>query len=603
MHRKLTRLLAALAVVATATASLVLGLAGSAYAVSPGSPWQSPTPPAAEVGTLTFYNASGQQITGGNLTDSPIAAYIQGSAALQTGATKATVNGVTPVSGEAPGQWTGENLSGPPTTYPNSGAPTALASSSLPLATITAASGESLATYISDYPNNDTSTTDGYGGVYELRLFTSNSGGTSTNYDAADILVSGSTWSVVYPTVTLTSTTTTLTESPPSPQVSSSSVELTATVSPSAPGTVQFEYGTTPTLLGSPVTVAAGTASLSTTALPVGTDDLSAVFTPAQFSAYSGSTGTSTYTISPSPAANTATALGVNPSTAAADTAVSLTATVSSGGNPLASGTGTVDFYDNGTNTADTASGTELASVAVGAGGVATLSYSSFAVGAHNIVAEFLPTNTATYNSSLSPSVLFTATAPTYAPDAQTVQVGIPAGTLTITTPYGPGNPFQLGTATLNPADSEFTASASFGTPATDGTTDAGGVTITDTRAGDLPWTASAEVGNFTDGATPTPDVINGQNLAFTDVTPSYISGNALQSPDVTTTNVTSTPPGGTPYGPSATGTDGLGGEPHEFASATAGAGEVYVNGLLSLTAPTSTPAGTYTATLTFTIS
>jgi hypothetical protein len=146
--------------------------------------------------------------------------------------------------------------------------------------------------------------------------------------------------------------------------------------------------------------------------------------------------------------------------------------------------------------------------------------------------------------------------------------------------------------------DSEFTASAAFGTPTTDGPN--GGITITDTRAGDLPWTASVETTNFVDGAS---DVINGQNLSFTGVTPSYISGNALQSPDVTTTNITSTPPGGTPYGASATGTDGLGGEQHQFASATAGDGQVYINGLLTLTAPTSTPAGTYTATLTFTIS
>jgi hypothetical protein len=178
--------------------------------------------------------------------------------------------------------------------------------------------------------------------------------------------------------------------------------------------------------------------------------------------------------------------------------------------------------------------------------------------------------------------------------------VGIPPGTLTITTPFGPSHPFQLGTASLNVGDSEFTASGVFGTPGTDGPN--AGITITDTRAGDLPWTASAEVTNFSDGATP-PDYINGQNLSFTGVTPSYISGNALQSPDVTTTDVTSSPPGGTPYSATATGTDGLAGEPHPFASATAGDGQVYINGLLTLVAPTSTPAGTYTATLTFTIS
>ena len=127
-----------------------------------------------------------------------------------------------------------------------------------------APSDESLATYIGDFPNNDTSPTDGYAGLYVLRLFTGAAGQQpTTTYDAADIQVSnvvttdgvvtGGTWSVVYPTPTLTGTTTSLGTSPTSPQPSGASVTLTATVSPSAPGTVQFEYGTgTPTLIGSP---------------------------------------------------------------------------------------------------------------------------------------------------------------------------------------------------------------------------------------------------------------------------------------------------------------------------------------------------------------
>jgi hypothetical protein len=45
------------------------------------------------------------------------------------------------------------------------------------------------------------------------------------------------------------------------------------------------------------VTVSGGTATTSTTSLPVGTDTLSAVFTPAAFAAYTGSTGTKTFTV------------------------------------------------------------------------------------------------------------------------------------------------------------------------------------------------------------------------------------------------------------------------------------------------------------------
>jgi hypothetical protein len=96
--------------------------------------------------------------------------------------------------------------------------------------------------------------------------------------------------------VTDIATTTKLTASPASPQPSGTSVTLTATVGPSAPGTVQFEEGTTD--IGAPVTVVAGQAQITTSTLPVGTDTLSAVFTPSQFAAYSGSTGTAKYTVS-----------------------------------------------------------------------------------------------------------------------------------------------------------------------------------------------------------------------------------------------------------------------------------------------------------------
>jgi hypothetical protein len=596
---RLLRSIASVAVVAAvASGAVVMGFAASASA-SGNPPWEPVTNPP-EVGSLLFFNAAGQQITGGNLTDAPLAAYVQGTATIVAGNTKATLFGYTPVNGVSPGAWSGEQLSGVATTYPNPSAPGALGTSSLPLET--GASGdENLATYIGDFPNTDTST-DGYAGLYVLRLKTSASGsGISSSYDSADISVNttAGTWSVVYPAPTVTATSTALATSPASPQVSGTSVTLTATVSPSAPGTVQFEYGTTD--VGSPVSVSGGTASISTTSLPVGTDALSAVFTPAAFSAYSGSTGTASYTISPAPAAGTTTALGVNPTTEAADTAVALTGavTITSSGSPLASGAGSVNFYDNGTSTSDTITSSSqlLQTVSLGTGGVASLSWSSFAVGAHNIVAVFTPStaNTGVYNSSTSLVVLDTATAPTYAPDPQTVTVGIPAGTLVISTPYDPASPFSLGTASLNAGDLEFTSSAAFGTTGDPGA----GVTITDTRAGDLPWTASAEATNFTDS---TSDVINGQNLGFTGLTAVYIAGNALQSPDVTTTNV---PNSGTPVGPTGTGTtgdQGLGGEAHEFASAAAGAGSVYIIGSLNLIAPTSTPAGTYTATLTFTI-
>jgi hypothetical protein len=299
------------------------------------------------------------------------------------------------------------------------------------------------------------------------------------------------------------------------------------------------------------------------------------------------------------PVATTA-ALSVDPATAAADSPVALTVDVSTSITeaPVGPTTGTVKFYDNGGSDVDavTAQSTLLGSASPGPGGTATLTYGFFGVGLHDILGVFDPVDPSAYRPSTSLIVPFTATPPVYPPDAQTLEVTIPAGSITITTPYDSSDPFHLGTATLDANARAFHASAVFGDPADP----AAGVTITDTRAGDLPWTASAEATDFTDGRSP-PDRINSQNLALIDVEPDYIGGNALQSPDVTTTDVTSTPPGGTAYPPTATGTDGLGGVPHQFAAAVAGAGSVYLGGTLVLSAPTSTPAGIYTTTLTFT--
>ncbi|MFF3558879.1 Ig-like domain-containing protein [Streptomyces sp. NPDC002574] len=84
-------------------------------------------------------------------------------------------------------------------------------------------------------------------------------------------------------------TTTTLAASPAGPVVEGSAVKLTATVAPAgAAGSVRFLDGATQ--IGSPVTVTSGTASLSTSALKVGTHALKAVFTPADSAAYGAST-------------------------------------------------------------------------------------------------------------------------------------------------------------------------------------------------------------------------------------------------------------------------------------------------------------------------
>ena len=614
MKRPITRALAVLAIILAGFGALLTGFAGTAGAAG-NPPWEPVGGP--DVGSLVFYNSAGQQITGGDLTDNPIAAYVQGTTTLRAGDNKATLKVYTPVNGQAVGAWGGNLISGSASTFPNSGAPGSLGTSTLPLYTGNSSLDNSLGSAISSLLNTDTSN-DGYAGIYVLRLVTSASGlSATTSYDAVDISVTGSTWSVVYPTISSPPTTTTLAETPASPQVFGTSVTLSATVSPStAPGTVQFEQGSTP--IGVPVPVTGGTASISTTTLPVGTDALSAVFTPtapAPFVVgYGASTGTSSFIVNLG-VNSTSTALGVNPNPSAADTPVTLTGTVTSpasGGTALAAGTGSVSFYDNGaTNSTGTVStsSTLLGSAAVGAGGTATLSYTFTGVGTHNLVAQFTgaTTSTATFNVSTSPNVSYVANTPPTNPnptssETDNIDAVIPGGGITISTPYWSGNVFHLGTATINSGGTEFVATNAFGSATT-----GSGVTITDTRADDQSWTATALVSAFIGNQTPTAAKINAQNLSFTGIDESFVSGNNLQVGDVTPTQVTSA--GG--YAAGASGSDGLGGlNAHTFASALAGTpstltsvdGSVNVYGNLTLTAPTSTPAGTYTATLTFTV-
>ncbi len=207
--------------------------------------------------------------------------------------------------------------------------------------------------------------------------------------------------------------------------------------------------------------------------------------------------------------------------------------------------------------------------------------------------------------------MLFTALPAAGAPDPQNLEVSIPAGGLYISTPYTATNPFNLGNAVLNPATATFSASAPFGSASDPGA----GVSITDTQAAGTGWVAFAQTTDFTSGT----NTINGQNLTLTNVTPVSIPGNSLTASDVATQSVTDTGLGtADSYAAGAGGTDGLQAfsdvspsgtaDAHQFAATTSnapgfGIGSIYVDGVLNLVAPSSTPAGTYTATLTFTIS
>jgi hypothetical protein len=139
---------------------------------------------------------------------------------------------------------------------------------------------------------------------------------------------------------------------------------------------------------------------------------------------------------------------------------------------------------------------------------------------------------------------------------------------------------------TLLSASATFPASA-------DGT-----INVTSTQAGDPSWTASVTASDLTSGA----NTIYGSNLGFTNWNLFPITGNAIQAGDVTFTNIPAELGAGSDAPAGAI--TGLTGGPHQFATTApnGGDGTAEMNATLTLNAPTSTPAGTYTGTITFTV-
>lgn len=162
---------------------MLLFTAGPVTAAPGSTPGYDPDPNA--VGKITLLNSSGQPVTSGKLSDSPIAASATGSAAGASGDTKATLYAYTPTS-ESPAQWDcHDTLMGP-------------SDSTGATPTVTGASGDlSLGAFVAECPNKTTDA--GHAGYYQLRLVTSGPGHAadpSVHYSAVDIYVSGSTWTL-----------------------------------------------------------------------------------------------------------------------------------------------------------------------------------------------------------------------------------------------------------------------------------------------------------------------------------------------------------------------------------------------------------------------
>ena len=143
------------------------------------------------------------------------------------------------------------------------------------------ATDETLAQHITNFPSASTLNA----GVYQIRVYTSTS---ATTYYTADVKVTGTSWSMVYPTVAVPdATTTTLAASPAATADTSTPVVLTATVADSTTpatkptGTVTFKDGAT-TLKADVAVDAAGQAvyTVAKSTLALGSHSFTAEYTP-----------------------------------------------------------------------------------------------------------------------------------------------------------------------------------------------------------------------------------------------------------------------------------------------------------------------------------
>lgn len=596
MKRSLRSLAVSAAAAVTIAGAGVLAGGGAAFAAGGGSatppPWQS-TIAANVMGSITFYNAQGQVVTGGNLTANGLGAYAVASTTPTGGPyTRANLYLYTPVSGQSPLTWSNSLIGG--SFYPVATAPVPLNTTTNPVEANTGTDA-TLSSLTAAFPN--TQTAAGYPGLYDVRMVLTGAVGVTSSPNYYDTVISvnatAGTWSVYYPAYTQ-NTTTTLAATPASPQTAPAALTtLTATVTPAAAGTVSFWNGTTQVGATQTVTALNGVASVTTTP-PSGTTTYTAIYSPTPGSADIGSSGTLSYVVNVP--LHTSTTTLAQTGAGAAGT-VTFTGVVTDTGvtpnvNPA---DGTVSLYDNGSTTS-------FAQGPVGVGGTFTIPFTYFSAGSHSVVATW--SGDATRAGSSSAAVLFAETAPacTTCSTAGGLTGTIPAGTISISTPYTAANPLNLGPLALTPAGTYFTASKSLDTSNTvPGSTTFTGITIVDTKAGNLPWTASAIATDLTDGGLNPGSKIRGENVGLTNLAPVYVTGNAIVTPDVVVTNQAAPIP---PVGPADLGSAGLGGTtPHVIATdSLMPVGTVGINGTITLNAPTSTEAGVFVGTLTFTI-
>jgi hypothetical protein len=169
-------------------------LVGSASAASI-PPWEPDAPNA--LGTLSFFNSSGNPVTSGNNLNH-LFDFVEASTTDPFNGTKATLEFAAPAPGVPTGNWFVAAGSGS-NNFPNTSAPPPLNTTPNPVDTLTATDAN-LTNFIAQVPAQ---TQPGYANVFQLRMVTSGPGGVGSEPNAqywdADVMVNptAGTWQEV----------------------------------------------------------------------------------------------------------------------------------------------------------------------------------------------------------------------------------------------------------------------------------------------------------------------------------------------------------------------------------------------------------------------
>ncbi len=234
------------------------------------------------IGSIALYDAAGNAVTSGTLTDLGGAIYAVGGSTPRSNATKATLSVAAPDHTKVSALWSSQIISAS-TNFPVAGSIPNVSSATGPVATITAGEGN-IASFLSVASLD---TTDGYSGYLQLRLKDSGPGlGGATTWATMEIAFDGAagTWQQVYPVAAAIGTNvSTPSASPVSPQNFGVPISLSATATPAGvAGNVTFyDFGTAvPQAQNLPVNAVTGVATSPSLTPAVGEHDYTAIFTP-----------------------------------------------------------------------------------------------------------------------------------------------------------------------------------------------------------------------------------------------------------------------------------------------------------------------------------